>query len=142
VKSIRAFPLVFSLLAFAACGDDGDTSPRAAGGGCGDDADCQTGLICEFQLCHQPCVTDSVCPGAQRCVRGLQVDDAGTSRRLCQLDESTACTAAVDCLGKQVCASGECRDECSSASQCTSDQTCAANDRCYSDDPAKDPTAN
>lgn len=132
--------LVLALLIFAACSDDGDTSPRPLGGGCSGDTQCQPGLVCEFQLCQQPCATDAVCPGAQRCVRGLEVDDAGTNRRVCQLDESTPCAVAVDCLGKQVCAGGECRDECIRASDCASDQTCANNDRCYSKDPAKDPS--
>lgn len=138
MKSTRTY-LTLGLLALAACSDDGDKKPRPAGGGCTGDAECQTGLICEYNACQQPCTTDATCPGAQRCVRGLEADDAGTNRRVCQLDEDTACTSAVDCRGKQVCASAECRDECVRASQCASDQTCRSNDRCYSNDPNKDP---
>lgn len=131
--------LFLALLAFAACGDDGDSTPQAVGGRCGNDTQCQQGLVCELELCHQPCTTDSTCAGSARCVRGVITDDAGTTRRICQLEQSTACEVAIDCLGKQVCGGGECRDECTRASDCASDQTCGANDRCYSKDPAKDP---
>lgn len=126
------------LLPLTACGDDGDSGPGPLGASCRQDTSCTSGLVCEFGLCHQPCATDSNCPGAERCVRGVQTDDAGASRRVCQLDETSTCTSAPDCLGKQVCSGLECRDECTRLSDCAADQTCAANDRCYSTDPSKD----
>jgi hypothetical protein len=137
VHSTRAFHFSILLL-LAACGDDGDKGPRPLGGACGADTDCTSGLVCEFRLCQQPCSADSQCPAAERCVRGLETDDAGTSRRTCLLSEHEACTSAVDCLGRQVCASGECRDQCIVDEDCSQGQECRNNDRCYSTDPAKD----
>jgi hypothetical protein len=96
------------------------------------------GLSCEFGVCQQPCRTDSDCPDAQRCVTGVVLDDAGTAGHVCQLEQNTACQFAVDCLGKQVCGAGECRDTCAVASDCTSGQVCSDNRVCASRDPAKD----
>ncbi|HEY6880180.1 MAG TPA: hypothetical protein VI299_19285 [Polyangiales bacterium] len=134
----RALCLLALSALFAACGDD-DVGPRAVGGRCGSDGDCASGLLCEFRYCQQACSADVECPGAARCVKGLEFDDAGNARRVCQLGEHTACTRAVDCLGRQTCADGECRDECTARAQCASDQVCASNERCYSLDPNKDP---
>lgn len=135
---LRALCLV-SMFASLACGDD-DSGPHAVGGGCANDGDCVSGLICEFQYCQQACSADVECPGASRCVKGLEFDDAGNARRVCQLEEHTACTRAVDCLGRQACtADGECRDQCASSAQCATGQVCSSNERCYSLDPNKDP---
>lgn len=134
---LSALVLGTALLLGTACRDDRQ-GPSAPGGSCAKVSDCQAGLRCEFQLCQEPCTADSQCPGPQRCVRAVAVDDAGTAGGVCQLPEHTACTRATDCLGAQVCRVAECRDECTRSSECSSGQVCANGGSCASTDPTKD----
>lgn len=120
--SVAAFGLWAA--AVAACGD-ADVLLAAIGGDCVLDSDCEEGLACVFQRCHQECEVTPDCPldGEGKnlhCMVGRKPD------HYCQLSDETECTYSSECPGEQICGpDGRCRDECVTDKDCVTDQTCA-----------------
>lgn len=122
-KSWLCVPVVGALVlsvALGACGNDElDDVLRELGGDCTLSSDCEDGLVCVFERCHQPCVSSEDCPREQRCVAG----DAPS--HVCLLDDESSCVFHSDCPPRMLCGpDAQCRDECQQARDCVADQIC------------------
>jgi len=123
-RSLAAI-VVMTVASFVACTGTQEAIIAALGGECVLSSDCEEGLVCVFETCHQECATSADCDAtadgdAPRCM-------AGPSQvHYCQLaSELASCSYNSECPGPQVCAiDGECRDECHSDKDCVSAQLC------------------
>ena len=108
----------------AACNASDEAILAALGQGCLLDSDCNSGLVCVFRHCHQPCATSEDCALDDRgehllCVVGEKPN------HVCQLDSDARCEGDADCPGTQICAIDDrCRDECAADRDCMPGQLC------------------
>lgn len=97
-------------------------------GGCAINSDCDQGLICAFERCHEECTEDRDCDAALRCVKSETIDVF-----VCQLEDESRCEVDKDCPGAQSCAiDGECRDACGDDRDCVGSQVCDPSGDCAS----------
>jgi len=109
------------------CGDGvADAIVQAIGGECVLDSDCEDGLACAFQVCHQRCETSKDCPAGDggehlACVTG----PAPAEARICQLSADVACELHSDCADPLECAmDNRCRNQCDGDRDCVPGQLC------------------
>jgi hypothetical protein len=126
LKNTVACALVLGFgLGSAACTVDAETVLAALGQGCALNSDCDQGLVCTFQVCHQPCTTSKDCPLDENGAPGRCVSEKPTS--FCLLETELSCTVHSDCAGDLVCGNdGRCRNACASERDCVQGQACAA----------------
>ena len=112
-------------IGLAACGVDAETVLAALGQGCALNSDCDQGLVCTFQVCHQACATSEDCPLGDDGKAGRCVVEKPTS--FCLLEAESRCSLHSDCVGDLVCGNdGRCRNACASERDCLQGQECAA----------------
>jgi hypothetical protein len=126
-RSVIAAGFVIAMVSFVACTGAEEAIIAALGGECVLSSDCEEGLVCVFETCHQECATSTDCSptpdgDAPRCMAGP------AEVHYCQLPgELQGCGYNSECPGAQICAiDGECRDECHSEKDCVSDQLCVS----------------
>ena len=114
-------------LLLAACSG---TGPAQLGGGCTINSDCNSPLVCAFQLCHNECKSDRDCPAGENCIESDRPYD------VCQLPSEAACTYNSQCPVGETCAvDNQCRDQCQTDRDCVSGQLCVSGGVCA--DPAE-----
>jgi hypothetical protein len=95
------------------------------GGSCVLNSDCNQGLVCTWDKCHDACHTSVDCPTGQSCVV------AADQSTVCQLTIETHCLYASDCPTPLICAvDQQCRNQCQGNVDCTPGQTCTTTNTC------------
>ena len=161
----RAFYWAFTTilasgLSVWACSNTNKEQLQAAGlaKGCTLTSDCQSPLVCVFQLCHDECKTTEDClhqygqDSGARCVSsgedsgeagGGGKSSGGSTHGVCTFPAKvveanpgtkgidSSCTANKDCPGAEHCAlDGQCRDGCTSDGDCLGGQVCTLTGDC------------
>jgi hypothetical protein len=116
---------VAALFGAWSCDSGTEAILAALGEGCVLNSDCSDGLVCAFQVCHQPCVTNKDCPRDEQGIHRSCIAEKPV--RVCQLPENTACVRNSDCSAGLVCALDDrCRNACEVDRDCVSGQVCIA----------------
>lgn len=122
--------LVLFLVAFAGCVTRDERPPSKLAEGCLLNSDCETGLVCVFRRCHQPCTNGRDCPMGSDCQAQGDPPSLVCTQVSCR---DLPCPAGMLC--------GEdftCRRGCLGVSDCPEGQRCAANQCVWPEDVTSD----
>lgn len=92
--------------------------------GCNDDADCGTGMECQWSICRTTCVDDSDCPTDQICNDFSELCGYDEIKP-CYTDDECAAGYRCDVRGSQHCV--ECIDD----ADCPGSESCGGDNACY-----------